>query len=157
MAALLFQSRSAPYLLRRESSFFPVRHRLADLNLRPLSLSPDRLMSTATGDLPTPESAAAPTNPPRLKVTHSCDLSHLDLLFPAHRWYPLQGCHHASPFCCRPSDSCPRIHVVLSLRVGDREYLLDILGPLGGSQKVQQHLSQVIFSRSLESKTHADH
>ena len=45
----------------------PVRHRPAGLNLRPLSLSPDRLMSAATGDLPTPESAATPSKPPGLK------------------------------------------------------------------------------------------
>jgi hypothetical protein len=41
----------------------PVRYPPAGLNLRPLSISPDRLMSAATGDLPTPESAATPTRP----------------------------------------------------------------------------------------------
>jgi hypothetical protein len=49
------------------SSPSPVRHRPAGLNLRPLSLSPDRVMSAATGDLPTPKFAATPTKPPDLK------------------------------------------------------------------------------------------
>ena len=44
----------------------PVRHRPAGLNLRPLSLSPDRLMSV-TGELPTPESAPTPTKLSGLK------------------------------------------------------------------------------------------
>ncbi|KAF8258392.1 hypothetical protein EI94DRAFT_1835061 [Lactarius quietus] len=45
----------------------PARHRPAGLNLRPLSLSPDRLMSAVTGELPTPKSAATPTKPSNLK------------------------------------------------------------------------------------------
>jgi hypothetical protein len=45
----------------------PARHRPAGLHLRPLSLSPDRLMSAAAGELPTPESAATPTKPAGLK------------------------------------------------------------------------------------------
>jgi hypothetical protein len=45
----------------------PARHRPAGLHLRPLSLSPDRLLSAAAGELPTPESAATPTKPAGLK------------------------------------------------------------------------------------------
>ncbi|KAH9168915.1 hypothetical protein EDB89DRAFT_1551895 [Lactarius sanguifluus] len=46
----------------------PARHRPAGLTLRPLSLSPDRLMSTVTGEqLPTPDSAPTPTKPTGLK------------------------------------------------------------------------------------------
>ncbi|KAN0131044.1 hypothetical protein V8E53_011177 [Lactarius tabidus] len=45
----------------------PARHRPAGLHLRPLSLSPDRLMSATAGELPTPESTATPTKPAGLK------------------------------------------------------------------------------------------
>ncbi|KAH9030241.1 hypothetical protein EDB83DRAFT_2554988 [Lactarius deliciosus] len=46
----------------------PARHRPAGLTLRPLSLSPDRLMTTVTGEqLPTPDSAPTPTKPTGLK------------------------------------------------------------------------------------------
>lgn len=45
----------------------PARHRPVGLNLRPLSLSPDRLMSAVTGGLPTPVSAATPTKLAGLK------------------------------------------------------------------------------------------
>jgi hypothetical protein len=44
----------------------PARHRPAGLHLCPFLLSPDRLMSAAAGELPTPESAATPTKPPGL-------------------------------------------------------------------------------------------
>ena len=63
---------SPPSTLPSESSAVigspsPARHRPAGLNLRPLSLSPDRLMSAAAAELPTPESAATPTKPAGLK------------------------------------------------------------------------------------------
>ena len=63
---------SPPQALTSESpgvtgSPSPARHRPAGLHLRPLSLSPDRLMSAATGELPTPVSAATPPKPPGLK------------------------------------------------------------------------------------------
>jgi hypothetical protein len=67
-------------------------------------------MFAATGDLPTPESAATPTKAPGLlTVTDSCNFSQLNLLFPGPRldlrWCPLQGYCTASLFCCRPSNS----------------------------------------------------
>lgn len=43
------------------------RHRPAGLSLRPLSLSPDRHLSAANGELPTPAPTPAPSKPPGLK------------------------------------------------------------------------------------------
>ncbi|KAI0296061.1 hypothetical protein B0F90DRAFT_1747672 [Multifurca ochricompacta] len=45
----------------------PARHRPAVLNLRPLSLSPDKLMSAANGELPTPAPTPTPSKPSGLK------------------------------------------------------------------------------------------
>jgi hypothetical protein len=67
----------------------PARHRPAGLHLRPFLLSPDRLMSAAAGELPTPESAATPTKPPGLNVAHSCNFSQRDIHLPSFGWHPL--------------------------------------------------------------------
>jgi hypothetical protein len=54
----------------------------------------------------------------------------LDLFFPDPGLCPLQAYCLASPFCYHPSDSCLCIHVVFALRFGNREHVLNVLGPL---------------------------
>ncbi|KAH9057730.1 hypothetical protein EDB87DRAFT_1685894 [Lactarius vividus] len=85
----------------------PARHRPAGLTLRPLSLSPDRLMSAVTGEqLPTPDSAPTPTKPTGLKsLTLAASPSLTSPSSSPEGGVLSKATALHRPFCCRPSDS----------------------------------------------------